>query len=304
MRQLLTYAVCAGFLLLSGGVTRPQGVPPAAPPPPPAAMIGGLEEGLVEGPAGVFAFELQGFEGPVRGKKVVTGAPFSAVAVTETVHALADGNRITRKTEAAVYRDSQGRFRREVSLAGLGPLHASGEQRSLIAIHDSVAGTSYLLNPERKEATKVPFPGGMRGPANAKAMVGGQKEYLEYRMKTRMAEENWQKESLGTRMINGVNAEGTRHTRTIPAGEIGNEKPIVIVSEQWYSPELQVMVMSKRNDPMFGETTYTLTNIQRQEPDASLFAVPSDYAVKEGGPGPGMMRRKFRQAQVAPLPNN
>src|SRR5262249_33954077 len=124
---------------------------------------------------------------------------------------------------------------------------------------------------------------------------------VEIRVKQRMAEENWQKEALGTQTINGVNAEGTRQTRTIPAGEIGNDKPITIVSEQWYSPDLQVMVMSKRNDPMFGETTYTLSNIQRQEPDASLFTVPADYTVKEGGP---RMMRKVLPRQVPPAPKN
>jgi hypothetical protein len=86
-------------------------------------------------------------------------------------------------------------------------------------------------------------------------------------------------------MIAGVNAEGTRYTRTIAAGEIGNDKPIVIVSERWYSPDLEMVVMSKRSDPRFGSSTYTLSNIQRQEPAASLFTVPSDYTMKEGGPG-------------------
>lgn len=90
-------------------------------------------------------------------------------------------------------------------------------------------------------------------------------------------------ESLGKQMIEGVEAEGKRTVTTIPAGAIGNELPIQIVSESWYSPELQTTVMSKRSDPTSGETMYRLTNIRRGEPDASLFQVPSDYTVKEGG---------------------
>ena len=89
-------------------------------------------------------------------------------------------------------------------------------------------------------------------------------------------------------MINGVSAQGTRHTRTIPAGQIGNEKAITIVSEKWYSPDLQMTVMSKHSDPRFGQTTYNLTNIQQKEPDASLFAVPAGYTIQQGGRGPGM----------------
>lgn len=290
MRQLLAYAVCGAFLLLSGGFTRAQDVPPEAPPPPAMGIT-------VGGPDAALRVELLGFEGMAGAKKVVTGAPFRAVGVTETVHTLADGNRITRKTLTPVYRDSQGRFRREVSLAGIGPLHTSGKQRSFIVIQDPVAGTTYILNPEEKTANKVPFPATMIEAARKQTAAG----QWEIQAKQRLAEENWQKESLGTQTINGVNAEGTRQTRTIPAGEIGNEKPITIVSEQWYSPDLQLMVMSKRNDPMFGETTYTLTNIQRQEPDASLFTVPPDYAVKEGGP---RVMRKLHPEQVPPGPKN
>jgi hypothetical protein len=96
-------------------------------------------------------------------------------------------------------------------------------------------------------------------------------------------------EKLGKQMIEGVEAEGQRATITIPAGEIGNEQPILIVSESWYSPDLQVTVMTRHSDPRMGETVYKLTNINRAEPPASLFQVPSDYTVKEAVE-PGMKK--------------
>jgi TonB family protein len=89
------------------------------------------------------------------------------------------------------------------------------------------------------------------------------------------------KESLGKQMIEGVEAEGTRTTLTFPAGMMGNERPINIVSERWYSPELQMVVLTKHSDPRFGETSYRLTNINRSEPSRTLFEVPSDYTIKE-----------------------
>ena len=95
------------------------------------------------------------------------------------------------------------------------------------------------------------------------------------------APENLKTESLGTQNIEGVTAEGTRTTFTIPAGDIGNELPINIVTETWFSPELQVVVMRKHSDPQRGETTYRLTNINRSEPARSLFEVPADYTMKE-----------------------
>lgn len=90
------------------------------------------------------------------------------------------------------------------------------------------------------------------------------------------------KEQLGKQSFDGVEAEGTRTTVTIPAGEIGNEQPIRIVSERWYSPELQLDVMTRHSDPRMGETTYRLTNINRAEPDKTLFEVPGGYTIKEG----------------------
>jgi hypothetical protein len=92
-------------------------------------------------------------------------------------------------------------------------------------------------------------------------------------------------EPLGTKVIEGVEAAGTRSTVTIPAGQMGNEKPLAIVTERWYSSELNTVVMSRHSDPRMGETTFRLTQISRGEPERSLFEVPADYTVKEGGPG-------------------
>jgi hypothetical protein len=88
-------------------------------------------------------------------------------------------------------------------------------------------------------------------------------------------------EPLGQQTIEGILATGTRTTRTIAAGAIGNEQPIEVTSETWYSPDLQMVVMSKHNDPQIGETTYTLTNIQRGAPPQSLFEVPANYTIRE-----------------------
>ncbi len=93
---------------------------------------------------------------------------------------------------------------------------------------------------------------------------------------------NSRTESLGKQNIGGVEAEGTKTTVTIPAGEIGNERPIEIVSERWYSLELQAVVMTRHIDPRFGENSYRLANIDRTEPARSLFEVPAGYRIEEG----------------------
>ena len=89
-------------------------------------------------------------------------------------------------------------------------------------------------------------------------------------------------ESLGKQFVEGVEAEGTRTTFIIPKGQVGNEQPLNIVSERWFSPALKVLVMSRQSDPRFGETTYRLTNINRSEPSPALFEIPSDFKVDEG----------------------
>ncbi len=285
--NLLLAGMLAGF---AGSLPAQEGPPP----PPDAAMV------VHGGGPGVFmqmgeGIELLGFEGQ-HGGKVVTGAPFSAVAVQETNQTLADGNHISRKAQVNLFRDSQGRFRKEVTLSGFGPLAASGQPKSFVVINDPVANASFVLHPETKAAEKMGHPfRGMKGP-----MKGAFKEKMLAREQEEIASGNLKKEDLGTQTIAGVSAQGTRLTRTIPAGQIGNEKPILIVHETWFSNDLQMVVMSKRTNPWSGESTYTLTNIQRAEPAASLFAVPSDYTVTAGKNR--MFIQKFKGGPGGPPP--
>jgi len=205
--------------------------------------------------------------------KVVTGAPYSAQAVTEHTQVLADGNTIHTTTTANIYRDSQGRIRREQEFGAIGPWAAEGGPRKLIAIGDPVGGSLYMLNPKSQVARQMPFP------AHAGARWSAQRAE-----RTKTENPNVTTESLGAQVINGVTAQGTRATRTIPAGQVGNQAPIVITIERWYSPELQTDVMRKETNPQFGNTTFQLTNIVRAEPQAALFQVPSNYTVKSGRP--------------------
>jgi hypothetical protein len=290
-RKMFTCSMLSGALLLGAAAVRAQKGPVEVPPPPEHfTMLQGAPSGEVmfAGPIGE-RIELLGFEG-MHGGKVVTGAPFSAVAVSESTQTLADGNHISRKTQTNLFRDGQGRFRKEVTLPAIGPLATAGQPKSFVMIDDPVANAHFILHPEGKTAEKMRHSfGGMKG-----GMKGAMKGRFESGMQGEIANGTLKKEDLGTQTIAGVSAQGTRITRTIPVGQIGNEKPITVVSEHWYSNDLQMTVMSKRSDPRFGDTTYTLTSIQRTEPNAALFAVPSDFTVKEGGMGHhGMMREKL-----------
>jgi hypothetical protein len=207
---------------------------------------------------------------------VVKGQPYSATTITEMNQTLADGNRIVRRTEGKVYRDAAGRTRTENTLTGIGPVPfgPTAEGKSFVSIQDPVAHITYVLDPQNKVARQMPEFAG-RHFRGVKGEVG-----LEAGIDPTLDAPKPVKESLGTRMIEGVQAEGTRTTITIPAGQIGNEAPIEIVSERWYEPTLKVLVLSRFSDPRVGERTFTLTNIQRSEPAADLFQVPTDYQIE------------------------
>ena len=83
-------------------------------------------------------------------------------------------------------------------------------------------------------------------------------------------------EPLGKKSIEGVIAEGNRNVQTIETGAIGNDRPIQIVNEHWYSEELGMMVLSKRTDPRSGDETFRVTNIHRGDPPAYLFQAPAE----------------------------
>ncbi len=212
---------------------------------------------------------------------VVKNAPYSAEAVSEMVQLLSDGTRIVRDSTSSVYRDSAGRTRREHGLTVIGPLAANPDaDERIITITDPDAGVSYMLNPGTRTARKM----------TTRLVVSGEPPNA---VRSRLMVPDAATESLGTQFIEGVFAEGTRTTMTIPTGQVGNDRPIQVVSDRWYSPDLQVLVMSRQSDPRYGETTYRLTDVVRSEPLFTLFEVPPDFEVIEG-PGLGTVYREFR----------
>lgn len=200
--------------------------------------------------------------------RVIKSAPYSATAVTETVQTLASGARITHTRTDTVYRDSEGRTRREQSLDRIGPFSVGDQPQQIVFINDVVSGARIFLDPTRRSARKMSS-GGPPPPFT------GPRPKPSSESKT---------ESLGKQIIEGVEAVGTRTTVTIPTGKMGNDRPLEIVSERWEAPELQIVVLSKYIDPFAGETTYRLTNLKRDDPPAALFEIPADYQLADEQP--------------------
>jgi hypothetical protein len=230
------------------------------------------------------------------------GAPYCATIKNENVQTLADGTRIVQTTGGSIARDSQGRTRQDASLPAIGNLSAA-DAPHLVFIQDPVAQTAYTLNLTEKTAQKMPaFPPNL---STSLPASGGGKVLMQMSgtvaaagpppgvfptpgivmQKTLITSDDPSRtttEDLGTQTMESVLVNGVRTTHTIPAGEIGNDRPISIVTEVWTSPDLKTIVYSKRSDPRMGEQTFQLTNIVRSEPDASLFTIPPDFKTVDG----------------------
>jgi hypothetical protein len=276
--------------------------------------------------------------------QIVKNAPYSAEAVSESIQTLADGNRIVRTSSSKIYRDTQGRTRREQTIRSIGPWAASAAPGRVVIINDPVAGTTLVVNPDERSARRLPatpmvfsrsggsganvvVSGGAAGGSSVNVRSGDPVTVRKIEVPDSDVEvvvaspgtpvavagsgvafgraigegsgsfevvdpANRKTESLGKRAFDGVEAEGTRTTITIDAGTIGNERPIEIVSERWFAPSLQTVVYTRHYDPRFGETTFKLTNIDRSEPDATLFEAPTGYTVTTT---PGFEQRFYKQ---------
>ncbi len=259
MRKILA----VGFVL-SAAMMLAQG-------PPPAGV------GFARGAFGGRGLGMMG-----GGSSYVTGVPFSAVQVVQSQEALMDGNTITRKYQTSIARDGQGRVRTEETVPGRPGSNTA--THTVVTILDYVAQTRYVLDSATMTAYQSPL---RTPPANRASALrqGG--------MVPRVARSggenapNIARTTLAPQVVNGVLASGTQHVETIPAGQIGNDKPIQITRQTWVSNELQVPVQIRSSDPRFGVTSMELTNIVQAEPNGSLFVVPAGYTVKQGRGGPG-----------------
>lgn len=266
----------------------------------------------VTAPAGVY---LQ--EGAMMGS-AVKGAPFTAQQTTESTQTLADGTRISRTSSVTFMRDSQGRTRREDkgsimindSVAGvtyrLNKENRSGVKTQLL--QNSVVtydGNGLTYSVQLQDQAVAALKEQQARADEEKRLAEGTSTGLSQAAQEKIAAErgggrggivesdnkNETQESLGSQMMDGVAVDGTRTTVVIPAGQIGNDRPLMIVTDRWYSPELHVYVMTRHTDPRSGESITKYTGIQRAEPDSALFQAPTGYAISE------LPRRVIKQQQ-------
>jgi hypothetical protein len=200
--------------------------------------------------------------------KVVTGKPYFASSTTEIVQTLSDGNRIIQHSSSVIYRDSQGRTRREQTF----PSFDAHPGETKIFIDDPVAQTAYVLDPHEKIAHTI---------SSSREVMLKLERSSDTMANVKLPKLDEQHDivtdPLGAKNIQGVSCIGKRQTITIPAGQVGNERPIAIVTETWFSPDIEAVVQSTTTDPRFGQSTYTLNNLQLKDQPIALFTLPGNY---------------------------
>jgi hypothetical protein len=209
------------------------------------------------------------------GPHPLTNAPYSAVEETEETQTLADGTHVVTKSHRRIYRDSAGRTRTEMFF----PDRMRDSQQDVplsIMINDPVAGTMYVLQPETHTAHLLKGPDLPPAAPRDMPVAAPPPKPVSDRPRPKVTTDD-----LGIQTIDGMQAQGRRITRTIPAGAEGNDGPIIVTDEYWNCPELQVQCLRTHSDPRTGKTVTHFTSLDRSEPDASLFQVPTDYKLAE-----------------------
>lgn len=205
----------------------------------------------------------------------VPNSPFSAEAEQFMTQVLRDGSSFQRKTAALIARDSQGRIRNERHEV----LPASSTRKPIIFsihIYDPATRLNTFLNPYTHIARQrtVDHPPSTEPPANWWLREVG----------ARSSNPNLQAQDLGPSVMDGVEVHGFRRILTVPAKASGTDRPVVVTDEIWYSEELHINLLTKHNDPRTGELTLTVTQINVNEPDVDLFAIPPGYKLVDMNP--------------------
>jgi hypothetical protein len=233
----------------------------------------------------------------------VTGESYQAEKVTHSKQTLSDGTVITHETKGLIARDAEGRVREDLYIVSSGQVNGREQDMNLQSamVGDPVAHTMLIWTGEKtKTAVRVELPT-LRTPPKMGGVVGGLMIappppspptiglHDAPPAVTRQAPsgsthpqpDQIRTEELGQQSFEGILVTGKRTTTTIPLGKIGNDRPFVVMHEEWRSPELKILVKTIDTDPRTGEQTMELQGLVRTDPDEALFQAPAGYKVQD-----------------------
>jgi hypothetical protein len=216
-------------------------------------------------------------------------APFAATIKSTFEHKLADGNAIHSTIETHQARDAAGRTMTESEMGCGRDEDGQMRERLSVSVFDPVARMSMDWQVGGSSVSKVvrvfhhpePVPRTARAPLSAEELAKSQKAMEAARAQQGQQRIEFKSEDLGVRDFNGISAHGKRMTMTIPAGEEGNDEPLKVVNDTWRSNELALEMMEIHDDPRIGRTVTEYEELNRGEPDPSLFHPPAGYTIQE-----------------------
>jgi hypothetical protein len=228
------------------------------------------------------------------GLTAVKGLPFSATQTTIHEQTLADGTVIKNTVEVQLWRDAEGRMRAESTLKSKS---GDAQQTHIVAVWNPIDRTEISWvsgSPQASFATVLHLPelqmNGLMGmlvtpPPPPLATLSRPLRTVTAPAALPSAASpdaaNIHTETLPPDTISGLEVAGTRTTRVIPAGTVDNDREFTVVSEIWTSAELKVTVRQMTSDPRTGTVTIELTNIDRSDPDSTLFKPPVGYKLMD-----------------------
>ena len=216
------------------------------------------------------------------GQQNITGAPYSAALRTSFEQKLPEGNAIRSSQIVHQARDSKGRTMNE---APIGCTHAEdGRLKAVLAVTVFDPTTKTIMNWQVDDMmSKVVHVNLMHEPSHKPPTAEEAAEQMKRSQMAARTQKNDQVqiESLGSKTVAGVQVEGVRRVRTIPAGEEGNDLPMEVIDERWSSKALGLTLLRIDDDPRRGRTTVEFEDLSLNEPDPAVFAAPAGYKIVE-----------------------
>jgi hypothetical protein len=216
-------------------------------------------------------------------------APFTGTVKTSFDRKLADGNEERKVSSTHPSRDSAGRERSEFAVGCARSEDGQTHEQLIVIVNDSVAHTTMSWQVGADQQPKIvsvfhqldSAPSVKSTKPSAAELERQQKELRDTQVGQVLLRSETKTESLGVKQIAGFSAQGTRTTRTIPAGQEGNDQPLAVVTETWESKELGITLMSISDDPRRGRITSVYEELNLGEPDPGLFVPPPGYTLQD-----------------------
>ncbi|HEY2467223.1 MAG TPA: hypothetical protein VGI45_05170 [Terracidiphilus sp.] len=249
--------------------------------------------GVVESSSARLGVTAPGCSADAQAVSPVRTQPYTAELKTTMVQLLANGVSIRHESTEVRALDSQGRIFDSRTEA---PISADQPAFTWASVNDPVENSQAHWDSQTRTARVIKLPpesqrhgcwatdsGNMRmnyGP-EAPADIEAVRRQMKAMVPVPVSKPPQQKdEDLGTITIEGVEAQGHRTTTVVPAGQIGNDKDLVTVSEIWYAPSIGSEVRTATDDPRSGRGAMELTHLDLSEPPLATFQPPEGYEVK------------------------